>query len=157
MFKLDPQLAQDTVILGRFKMSLVLLSRDANYPWCILVPQRQDVREVFHLGDDDGIQLMRESRHLAEVMADLFVPDKMNIAALGNMVPQLHVHHVARTKTDGAWPKPVWGAQPAHAYTEVDLNDRVARLRSALVGEGFEVVESLEALPDAEFVDRSNA
>ena len=157
MFKLDSALAGDTLILGRFPLSLVLLSRDANYPWCILVPQRPDVREIHHLGEEDRMQLMRESCHLSEVMADLFVPDKMNVAALGNQVPQLHMHHVARLKTDGAWPNPVWGVQPAKAYTEEALQERASRLRSALAGRDFEVVESLAALPEGEFVDRSNA
>lgn len=157
MFKLDSTLAEDTLILGRFPLSLVLLSRDANYPWCILVPQRADVREIYHLSEEDRMQLMRESSHLAEVMADLFVPDKMNIAALGNQVPQLHLHHVARLKSDGAWPKPVWGMLPARAYTDEALKERASRLRSALAGRDFEPMESLAELPEGVFVDRSNA
>ncbi|MEL7400526.1 MAG: HIT domain-containing protein, partial [Pseudomonadota bacterium] len=96
-FALDGQLASDTVLLGEFPLCLVLLSRDANYPWCILVPKREGLREIFHMSVEDREQLMKESCHLSEVMADLFVPDKMNVAALGNMVPQLHLHHVART------------------------------------------------------------
>merc|ERR1712202_78260 len=99
-FELDPQSAADTVVLGKFPLSLLLLSKDANFPWCILVPRRKGIREVHHLSEEDRVQLTRESCHLAEVMADLFVPDKMNVAALGNMVPQLHVHHIARFKTD---------------------------------------------------------
>jgi len=156
MFKLDSQLAQDTVILGRFPLCLVLLSRDANYPWCILVPQRQDVREIFHLTEEDRLQLMCESSHLAEVMADLFVPDKMNIAALGNMVPQLHIHHVARLKADGAWPQPIWGVKPAKSYADAELRERAASLRSALAGVEFEPIESLDDLPEGDFEDRTN-
>src|SRR5690606_21007114 len=113
MFALHPQLEKDTVLLGRFPLSLVLLHRDANYPWCILVPRREAVREIHHLGDEDRMQLIRESCHLAEVMVDLFVPDKMNVAVLGNQVPQLHMHHVARFTSDGAWPGPIWGKLPA--------------------------------------------
>jgi diadenosine tetraphosphate (Ap4A) HIT family hydrolase len=136
-FTLHPQLQNDTVVLGEFPLSLVLLSRDANYPWCILVPQHSDKRELFHLSEKDQQQLMRESCHLAEVMADLFVPDKMNVAVLGNVVPQLHMHHVARFRTDAAWPGPVWGAHPPKAYTETELSGRVSRLRRALAGGDF--------------------
>lgn len=140
-FELDPQLAADTVVLGKFPLSLVLMSRDANYPWCILVPRRKGIREAHHLSSEDRIQLSDESCHLSEVMADLFVPDKMNVAALGNMVPQLHVHHVARFKDDVAWPKPVWGVVDAKAYTDSELEERVSRLRSALAGESFQLVD----------------
>lgn len=138
MFKLHPQLEQDSVLLGQFSLSLVLLSRDANYPWCILVPRRDDMREIHHLGDEDRVQLMTESCHLAEVMVDLFVPDKMNVAVLGNIVPQLHMHHVARVTTDPAWPGPVWGKIAAKAYAADELESTVSRLRSALAGEDFE-------------------
>lgn len=138
-FELDPQLQNDTVVLGKFPLSLVLMSRDANYPWCILVPRRKGVYAVHHLAEEDRQQLMKESCHLAEVMADVFVPDRMNVAALGNVVPQLHVHHVARFKTDPAWPKPIWGVVEAKVFTEEELGERVARLRSALAGEDFQV------------------
>lgn len=138
-FELDPQLQNDSVVLGEFPLSLVLMSRDANYPWCILVPRRKGVYAVHHLAEEDRLQLMKESCHLAEVMADVFVPDRMNVAALGNVVPQLHVHHVARFKTDPAWPKPVWGVVEAKAFTEDELKERVSRLRSALAGDDFKV------------------
>lgn len=140
-FKLDPQLQADTVLLGDFALSLVLLSRDANFPWCILVPKISGKREIFHLSVTDREQLMRESCHLAEVMTDLFVPDKMNVAALGNQVPQLHLHHVARFKTDPAWPGAVWGRVPPKAYDPAELAERVSRLRRALVGENFRAAE----------------
>lgn len=136
-FELDPQLKADTVLLGEFPLSLVLMHRDANYPWCILVPKLNGKFEIHHLAVTDREQLMRESCHLAEVMADLFVPDKMNVAALGNMVPQLHLHHVARFKDDAAWPGPMWGKAPAKAFSESDLTKRVSRLRSALAGDDF--------------------
>ena len=136
-FELDDQLKQDTVVIGRFDLSLVLLSKDANYPWCILVPMREGKKEIYHLIESDREQLFRESCHLAEVMNDLFVPDKMNVAAIGNMVSQLHVHHVARYKEDPAWPKAMWGTVPPAAYDEDKLNEVVKRLQSALVGEGF--------------------
>jgi len=136
-FNLDPQLQNDTVCLGEFELCEVLLSRDANYPWCILVPKRSGKTEIHHLALADREQLIRESCQLAEVMADLFVPDKMNVAALGNIVAQLHVHHVARFKDDAAWPNPIWGVCPAIPYSDQELQSRVQRLTSALSGSGF--------------------
>lgn len=109
MFELHPQLKQDTVIVGQFNLSLVLLHKDANYPWCILVPKRSNMNEIHHLSEVDQIQLIKESSHLSEVMTSIFAPDTMNIAELGNLVPQLHLHHVARYKTDASWPAAVWG------------------------------------------------
>jgi len=140
MFELSPSLKADTVILGQFKLSLVLLHRDANYPWTILVPKRQNLREIHHLALDDQAQLIRESSHLAEVMTSVFDPTTMNIAALGNSVPQLHIHHVARYDDDAAWPKAIWGVTKAVAYEKEDLAARVMRLQSALVGESFEAL-----------------
>ena len=142
MFELDPQLQADTVVLGNFPLSQVLLSRDANYPWCILVPRREDMREIHHLNAEDRQQLMRESCHLAEVMAALFSPVKMNIAALGNQVAQLHIHHVARFDDDAAWPRPIWGVVPALAYVDSELAERKARLCSALAGDDFDIAQS---------------
>jgi len=138
MFVLHPQLAQDTVSLGQFKLSLVLLHKDANYPWCVLVPKRSGIREIHHLSELDQQQLVRESSHLSEVMTSLFAPITMNIAALGNIVPQLHVHHVARFEGDAAWPASVWGVKPAVSYETEALNHRVERLQASLVGEGFQ-------------------
>lgn len=139
MFSLHPQLQQDCIELGNFPLSMLLLNRDAHYPWCILVPRRDSIREIHHLADEDRIQLIRESCHLAEVMTDLFTPDKMNIAALGNQVPQLHVHHVARFENDPAWPNPVWGRVPAKDYEKEALESLLKRLRSALAGADFEL------------------
>ena len=137
MFKLHPQLASDTVALGQFELSLVLLQRDANYPWCVLVPKRTNVREIHHLSQLDQVQLIRESSHLAEVMTSIFAPTSMNIAELGNIVPQLHIHHVARFDGDPAWPGPIWGAHPPKDYSASELEERIARLRDALHGENF--------------------
>lgn len=137
MFTLDANLAKDTVMLGHFPLSLVLLSRDSHYPWCILVPQRGGVREIHQLDISDRRQMMDESCYLSEAMVSIFAPDKMNVAALGNMVPQLHLHHIARFKTDAAWPNPVWGHVPALPYSAENLEARVERLRSALSGDDF--------------------
>lgn len=144
MFELHPQLKKDTVIVGQFKLSLVLLHRDANFPWCILVPKREKMREIHHLADEDQIQLIRESSHLSEVMTSLFAPTTMNIAELGNMVPQLHLHHVARFEGDPAWPKAIWGTCPPAEYDPEELAERVTRLHASLVGEGFRAYDSAE-------------
>ncbi len=138
MFELDDRLKQDTVTVGRFKLSLVLLHKDANFPWVILVPARDKIREIHHLTEEDQIQLIKESSHLSEVMTSLFAPTTMNIAALGNQVSQLHVHHVARFKDDPAWPNAIWGYGKFKAYDEAELNKRLDRLHGSLVGEGFE-------------------
>ncbi len=132
MFKLHPQLQQDCEQLGRFELCHVLLMRDAHYPWCILVPARADIAEIYQLESADQQQLLRESSHLAETMATLFKADKMNIAALGNVVPQLHIHHIARHHDDVSWPAPVWGKVAARAYTPEGLARTVTRLRAAL-------------------------
>ena len=140
MFELHPRLAQDSIIIGEFDLSLLLLSRDANYPWCILVPKREDVFEIHHLDEQEQLQLIRESCRLSEVMTSLFDADKMNVAALGNVVRQLHIHHIARFTDDAAWPQPIWGKIQAKEYSEEELTERIKRLQNALVGEGFQVV-----------------
>jgi len=137
MFELHPRLAQDSIVIGAFDLSLLLLSKDANYPWCILVPQRDDIFEIHQLDGADQQQLMRESCQLAEVMISVFDAHKMNVAALGNVVRQLHVHHVARFVDDAAWPQPIWGKVPHLDYTDDALRERIERLQHALVGEGF--------------------
>lgn len=131
MFELHPRLAQDAIVIGEFPLSILLLSRDANYPWCILVPKREDIFEIHHLEQDDQIQLVQESCLLAEVMTSLFDADKMNVAALGNVVRQLHVHHIARFTTDPAWPQPIWGKLPAKEYDADTLEKRIKRLQAA--------------------------
>jgi diadenosine tetraphosphate (Ap4A) HIT family hydrolase len=129
---LHPQLAQDCFVVGRFPLSALLLMNDSRYPWFILVPQRQGMREIHQLTESDQQQLMRESSLLAACIEQEFKADKINIAALGNMVPQLHIHHIVRYKTDLAWPAPVWGNRPAIVYSETDALFLCARLRNLL-------------------------
>lgn len=140
MFELHPRLAQDSAVIGEFGLSLLLLSRDANYPWCILVPKRKDIYEIHHLTEEEQLQLIRESCRLSEVMTSLFDADKMNVAALGNVVRQLHVHHIARFTDDPAWPQPIWGKLPAKEYKPDEFAERIKRLQNAMVGEGFKVL-----------------
>lgn len=140
MFELHPQLENDCIVLGQFPLSLLLLHRDANYPWFILVPRRQGVREIFQLEDDDQVQLVRESSQLSEVLMDVFSGDKLNVAALGNVVPQLHIHHIVRFRTDPAWPRPVWGTVEPAIYAPGLLRERAGEVAALLNGEDFEVL-----------------
>ena len=108
-FILHPRLATDCTLIKPFELSLLLMSNDARYPWFILVPQRQDISEPHQLSESDYALLWHESRQLSLAIEKAFAPDKLNIAAIGNLVPQLHLHHVARFTNDDAWPAPIWG------------------------------------------------
>lgn len=132
MFVLHPQLAADTIDIGRFELSQLLLMNDSQFPWFILVPRREGVTELFQLDQADREQFMKESCWLSEALKDGFSAHKINVAALGNMVSQLHIHHIARYREDAAWPGPVWGKLPAVAYTETQLMECVARLQAVL-------------------------
>ncbi len=137
-FLLHPQLQTDTYIVGCFPLSLVLLCKDANYPWCILVPRRTGIREIHHLSSEDRQAFLAESCCLAECMEQLFTPTKMNVAALGNMVPQLHIHHIARFESDAAWPAPIWGKEVAKDYDSETLKARLQGLGALLANCGIQ-------------------
>lgn len=139
MFELHPQLVADTVAVGEFPLSKLLLMNDSQYPWCILVPKRANVREIYELVLDDQQQLQAESSLLGKTMMALFSGDKLNIAALGNVVPQLHLHHIVRFTDDVAWPKPIWGQQPVIAYEESVLAQRIRNLQEALSETEFSI------------------
>lgn len=115
-FALHQQLAADTFVLGELPLCLVLLANDSQYPWLILVPKRENLREIHHLSSAEQQQLMSESCAVARILESELAAEKINVAALGNMVPQLHVHHVARFSSDAAWPAPIWGKLPAKPY-----------------------------------------
>lgn len=141
MFVLDARLQHDTVCLGDYPLCRLLLMNDAQYPWFILVPRREDVSELFQLSAEDQLQLWRETTSLAELLKDCFAADKMNLATLGNVVSQLHMHVIVRRRDDVAWPAPVWGRHPAQAYSAEQLAELTARLRLVLTGD-FSFVES---------------
>lgn len=132
MFTLDSRLQQDTVAVGDFPLCRLLLMNDAQYPWFILVPRREDVSELFQLDEQDQRALWRETTFLAEVLKDSFAADKMNVATLGNMVAQLHMHVIVRRRDDAAWPAPVWGRQAAVPYTVLQIERVKERLRLVL-------------------------
>ncbi|MFC3052045.1 HIT domain-containing protein [Kordiimonas pumila] len=132
-FSLHSQLAADTFEVGTFTLSRVLLMNDSNYPWLILVPARAGVREMHELAEADQQQLMYEITHTSKALEALTGADKMNVAALGNMVPQLHVHIIARFKADPAWPGPVWGKVPSVPYSDLEAPKVCGNLREALL------------------------
>ena len=118
MIKLHPQLEKDCIVLGEFSLCILLLLNDSNYPWFILVPKREDIKELHQLSQTEQQLFLQESMFLSQCMERIFHPDKLNIAALGNVVPQLHIHHIARFTTDVCWPEPVWGKVAAIPYTK---------------------------------------
>ena len=132
MFVLDPRLLQDTLPIGDFPLCTLLLSNDSNYPWFILVPKRADISEVFQLSETDQMQLWKETTALSAVLDRTFQADKMNVAALGNVVNQLHMHVIVRRVGDAAWPAPVWGKHPAKPYTPEEVARITAQLKSEL-------------------------
>lgn len=132
MFELHPQLLKDTVTIGDFPLCRLLLVNDNNYPWFILVPRRPQIKEMFELDEADQHQLLKESSQLSRSLVKIFQADKLNVAALGNMVPQLHIHHIVRYRDDRAWPKPVWGLFPAQAYTQRALQEICGNIAASL-------------------------
>jgi len=129
---LHPQLENDTIKLGSFTLCHLLLMNDANYPWFVLVPMREDITEIYQLNEKDQYQLIRESSLLATALSQGFDADKINIAALGNVVPQLHIHHIVRYRTDPAWPAPVWGKLSAVPYSNKALLKIMDTLKAVL-------------------------
>ncbi|MBN8715726.1 HIT domain-containing protein [Thermomonas sp.] len=134
---LDPRLADDSAPVIELPLCEVRLMDDANHPWLILVPRVPEAVEIIDLDPAQRTRLSAEIDLAARVLKTLFKPDKLNVAALGNQVPQLHVHVIARFRDDIAWPRPVWGAANARPYAPEELVQRVTALRAALgAGQG---------------------
>ena len=131
-FRLHGRLAQDTVEVTRWKLSLVLMMRERHWPWLVLVPRRPDLREIHELDAADRAQLVEEIARASAALARAFDADKMNVGAIGNLVPQLHVHVVARKVGDPAWPKPVWGALPPDPLDAAGIAERLGLIGAAL-------------------------
>ncbi len=132
MFILHPRLTDDTATLADWPLCRVLLMNDSSYPWLILVPRRTGISEITELAPADQSLLMSEIARASARLRAHVSPDRINVAALGNMVAQLHVHVIARFAGDAAWPKPVWGVVPTIPYESDALERRVAELRAAL-------------------------
>lgn len=130
-FELHPQLEADTIDVGALKLCRILLMNDASYRWLILVPAVAGVREIHQLTPGDQQQLMQEIAFVSRQLERLTNADKMNVAALGNMVPQLHVHVIARFENDPAWPGPIWGKVPATPYGDEHLARTLEELKNA--------------------------
>ena len=129
---LHPQLADDSTPVIELALCEVRLMDDANHPWLILIPKVADTVEIIDLSPAQRTQLTVEIDTAARALKALFKPDKLNVAALGNLVPQLHVHVIARYHTDIAWPRPVWGNATARPYAPEELIERVRALAAAL-------------------------
>ena len=131
-FQLHPQLGQDCIDIGRFDLCRLLMMNDSTYPWFILVPEKAGLTEIYQLSKAERSQLTEESCFLAENLAALYRADKINIAAIGNLVPQLHIHHIIRYQTDKAWPAPVWGKFDRVPYTQAQADGQIARVKACL-------------------------
>ena len=131
-FQLHPQIAADSLAVGELALSTVRLMRDANYSWLLLVPRVSYANEIADLTPADRAALMDEIVKASTALRETVTSDKLNVAALGNVVAQLHVHVIARRHDDAAWPKPIWGAVPAKAYQPGEGEALAARLAARL-------------------------
>ena len=136
-FQLDPRLNTDSISIGQFQLCRLLLMNDSQYPWFVLVPMRDNKSEVYQLSDSDQQRLWLESRLLSIAIMDIYEGEKLNIAAIGNIVSQLHLHHVVRFEKDACWPKPVWGQLPMKAYHSQEIDDIRQNIIAKLACFGF--------------------
>ena len=116
-FELHPDLKRDGIPMGTLPLCQVLLINDSHYPWFVLVPKRGNISDTIDLTPEDHVQLWTESREFSIAIMRAFDGEKLNVAALGNMTPQLHIHHIVRYKSDPAWPGPIWGKHALEPYT----------------------------------------
>ncbi|MDI4236113.1 HIT family protein [Bradyrhizobium sp. Arg237L] len=128
-WSLHARLKEDTIDIGDLPLCRVLVIKDANYPWLLLVPRRAGAVEIIDLEEVEQAQLMTEITRVARALKEITKCDKLNIAALGNAVPQLHVHIIARRTTDTAWPRPVWGVVPPLAHDAEEVQNFISALR----------------------------
>ncbi len=142
MNEIHSQLADDCIVLGHLPLCHLLLMNDSQFPWFILVPARPDIREIYQLENTDRQQLLDESCSLSEFLMEVYAGDKLNVAALGNQVPQLHLHHIVRYSTDAAWPAPIWGKSAPQAYSPAAIED-IRTLLSTAALDGY--VATLDA------------
>jgi diadenosine tetraphosphate (Ap4A) HIT family hydrolase len=131
-FVLDPQLASDSHPVAELALSSLRLMDDANYPWLLLVPRVEGARELIDLERGQQAELLDEINRVSRLLRRLFRPYKLNVAALGNLVPQLHMHLIARYREDPAWPAPVWGRSHARPYEPEALVQRISALQAGL-------------------------
>ena len=135
-FKLHQDLERDGIPIGKFELCLVLMINDSNYPWFVLVPQRGNIRDAIDLSETDYQLLCEESRNFSKAIMRIFNGEKLNVAALGNVTPQLHVHHIVRFQKDAAWPAPIWGQQSLKPLNEEQVKITRVKFREAKIA-GF--------------------
>lgn len=127
LFKLDERLEADTFAVASWPLCELRMMNDAQYPWLILIPRIEGATELYHLSDEQRSQLDKESMYLSQTLMQVFKGEKLNVAALGNVVSQLHIHHVVRFSTDAAWPAPVWGKLPPQAMSPEQISERMCQ------------------------------
>lgn len=131
-FELHPRLDADTMRVTTLDLCQVLLMKDSRYPWLVLVPEIPGLRDLHDLESDDQVVAIKEIDRVSRALQKIYKPDKMNVAALGNMVPQLHIHIIARFVDDAAWPAPVWGIGDPEPYTADALVTAVTEVSECL-------------------------
>lgn len=132
---IDPRLTSSSLHVIDLNLCQVRLNHNAAFPWILLIPQRESVTEIIDLSPSDQLQLMEEISLSSHVMKALFKPTKLNVASLGNVVPQLHLHVIARYENDKAWPHPVWNSGVNMEYGEQEKNVRIDLLKNAFLNE----------------------
>ncbi len=137
MFELHPTLAKDSLAISEDDDFMIRLINDARFPWLLIVPKMSDAVELHDLPDDLFDRAMLLARRLGMILKSGFAADKINTAAIGNMVGQLHIHVVARRRDDAAWPAPVWGAGQMVPLRDDEAQRRIALVRNALAGKNI--------------------
>ncbi|MGB0495100.1 MAG: HIT domain-containing protein [Kangiellaceae bacterium] len=137
VFELNPQLMTDSVVIGDFPLTRLLMMNDSQFPWFVLVPKRVNIKEVYQLPKHEQAILWEESSKLSELLMRHFKGDKLNVAAIGNIVSQFHLHHVVRYENDSCWPKPIWGQKPMKAFIQKEIDEIIAKLAPHLSGIGL--------------------
>ncbi|MEW6999418.1 HIT domain-containing protein [Colwelliaceae bacterium BS250] len=128
VFELHADLQRDGIVITDLPLCRLLLCNDSNYPWFIMVPRRENVKDLYELNWQDQQQFLNESSALSEILMQCFNGEKMNVAALGNVTPQLHIHHIVRFSHDPVWPKPIWGQLPLKPYSDNEVASIKAKL-----------------------------
>ena len=131
-FELDERLKNDTLLIAQFPLCDVLMMNETRYPWFVLVPRISNLRELYELSSEQRSQFDLESDRLSRAVMSAFKGEKLNVAALGNVVSQLHVHHIVRFENDAAWPAPVWGKFPVEPMSEALIDERRSSLVASL-------------------------
>jgi len=131
-FQIESKLKRDTYFVSDLDLCRLLIMNDSNYPWFILVPRRFNITEIYQLSNEDRFQLDYETNFISEKLANYYKADKMNIAALGNIVPQLHIHIIVRKKTDLLWPETIWGKKSPLFYSKEDIENVISIMKNLL-------------------------